>query len=277
MHFIWLPFTAGCLFDTPCVLPAGFFRVKGELFLKENSKNIEAALYHRLEMFQKSQAAEDFRHFCSTLLAAPLLALRHADGKGLALLNTQTGDRFIPSFTSQEELGKWTFPQKGKIAVTFDMLNHIVVDDRRLSGIVLNPFGKQIVLRREQLSEIQSATRNMTVNRVDHTGSLIFEAARNCPPNLDKALAIALALRPEVFEAYILLAREEHEENTHLLFLIDFNGDRKLLFPYVAEVIQPYMKPGQNFELFKATYQTLQMARTKSVPVYKRQTKLSIP
>ena len=238
--------------------------------MEKNSKNIEVTIYHRLEVFQKSQTKEDFRLFCATLLATPLLALRHADGKGLALLSTQSGDRFIPAFTSQEELGKWTFPQKGKIFITFDMLNHIVVDDGRLSGIVINPFGKQIVLLREQLSEIQSTARNMTVNRVDHTSSLIFEAARNCPPNLEKALAIALALRSEVFEAYILLAREEHVENTHLFFLIDFNGDRKNLFPYVAEVIQPYMKPGQNFELFKATHQTLQMAREKSVPAYKR-------
>jgi hypothetical protein len=72
----------------------------------------------------------------------------------------------------------------------------------------------------------------------------------------------------ECFEAFILQTRQEHEPAPHLTFLIDFNCDRKQLFPAVAKAIQPHMKAGTNFELLKATFAILQIARGAAAPVY---------
>lgn len=71
----------------------------------------------------------------------------------------------------------------------------------------------------------------MTTDRVNHTGRLLFEKPSDLPPKLSAALVQALKKRPEVYEAYILMAREEHEEKPHLLFLIDFDGDASAYSP----------------------------------------------
>jgi hypothetical protein len=52
--------------------------------------------------------------------------------------------------------------------------------------------------------------------------------------------------------------------------LIDFKGDRKLLFPAVARAVQPHMKTGSSFELLKADPATLAAAREKTTPVYRK-------
>jgi hypothetical protein len=53
-------------------------------------------------------------------------------------------------------------------------------------------------------------------------------------------------------------------------FLIDFDGTEAGLFPQVAEVVQPYMKAGDSFELVKANSRLLQFAAVKAEPVYQR-------
>ncbi|SHI14942.1 SseB protein N-terminal domain-containing protein [Sporobacter termitidis DSM 10068] len=227
-------------------------------------------LFRRYEELQSNPNSAKFLCFCQTLLKSAMLVPRHAEGKGLSILSDQKGGNFIPAFTSREDYGKWIFPTGGEANISFSMLSNTVVDDARLGGIVINPFGRQIILRRENLQMIRRATTEMTVNRVDHTEKMIFEDTRDYPPKLPEALARALSRRPEVCEAYILSAREEYEEEPHLLFLIDFDGDRKLLFPYVADIIRPYMKKDVSFELLKATYTTLLAAREKAKPIYKR-------
>jgi hypothetical protein len=150
------------------------------------------------------------------------------------------------------------------------MLHHIVVDDPRLSGVVINPFGSALMLSRDHLTAMENAALGMTHERVEHPGKLILARARHSSA-LARAFAKVLSRSPmEVFEAYILTARQAHERMSHLLFLIDFNGDRKQLFPAVAEAVQPYMKPGTAFELLKADPTLLNAARKKAAPVFKK-------
>ena len=228
----------------------------------------DAELLLRYEELQANPDSNKFLVFCTAITKTPLLVPRHVNGKGLSILHTQHKDSFIPAFTSQQELSAWAFPRGEVVPYAFPALNHMVVDELRLSGIVINPFGKMIFLPRKQLQEIMNATTNMTVNHVVHEGKVILEKAKNVPSQLPAALIRGLARKPEVYEAYILSAREETDSAPHMLFLIDFDGDRKLLFPYVVEIIKPHMKKGATFELAKATYFTLHAAREKVEPVY---------
>ncbi|MDR1206665.1 MAG: enhanced serine sensitivity protein SseB C-terminal domain-containing protein [Peptococcaceae bacterium] len=150
------------------------------------------------------------------------------------------------------------------------MLHHIVVDDPRLSGVVINPFGSALILKRDHLTAMENAAIGMTHERVEHPGKLILARTHHSSA-LTRAFAKVLAKSPaEIFEAYILTARQAHERTSHLLFLIDFNGDRKQLFPTVAEAVQPYMKPGTTFELLKADLALLNAARKKAAPAFKK-------
>jgi hypothetical protein len=214
--------------------------------------------------------SEAWAFFTRRLRASGYFVPRHPDGKGFALLASQKDELFLPAFTSENEFGKWATPNGGASALPFDMLHHIVVDDLRLSGVVINPFGAALILNRDRLTAMENAATGMTHERVEHSGKLILERARHSSA-LARAFAKTLAKSPmEIFEAYILTARQAHERTSHLLFLIDFNGDRKQLFPAVAAAVQPYMKPGTNFELLKADLVLLDAARKKTAPAFKR-------
>ncbi|MDR1136059.1 MAG: SseB family protein [Clostridiales Family XIII bacterium] len=70
---------------------------------------------------------------------------RSPEAKGFSLLATQKNELFLPAFTSEDEFGKWTSPNGGASSLPFDMLQHIVVDDSRLCGVVINPFGRALI------------------------------------------------------------------------------------------------------------------------------------
>jgi hypothetical protein len=190
------------------------------------------------------------------------------EGKGISLLSTPCDELYIPAFTTSVELQKWERREDGISVRTFEALHHIVTDDPKLTGIAVNPFGDQLVLNRRDLAVAEDAATGMTHERVEHTGRMIAEAAKYTPA-LARAFSDALKNSGvECFEAFILQTRQEHEPAPHLTFLIDFNGDRKQLFPAVAKAVQPHMKAGTNFELLKATFATLQIARDAAEPVY---------
>ena len=67
---------------------------------------------------------------------------------------------------------------------------------------------------------------------------------------------------------WLLAARPDYKTAPHKLFVIEFFGDRRLLFPQVAKVIEPFMRPGESFELMKADLALAREAREKSAPIY---------
>jgi hypothetical protein len=208
--------------------------------------------------------------FFSKLRLSIFLVPQSLEGNGLSLLSTQHGELFIPAFTTGDEFRKWEKREDGATVRTFDVLHGCVTDDERLAGIVINPFGNQLVLKRRELAEIENAATGMTRERIAHSGKLILEAVKYAP---ELASAFAAALKSngmDVFEAYILNARQEDGQKPRLLFLIDFNGYRKLLFPAIARAVQPHMKIGDNFELLKASFGALETARAKAKSVYKK-------
>jgi hypothetical protein len=208
--------------------------------------------------------------FTRRLRTSEYLVPIQPEGKGLSLLATQRGERFLPAFTSEIEFGKWKQAHGGAAVLTFEALHNTVVDGANLSGVVINPFGASLILQAETLSEMEGAATGMTHARVEHKGRTFFEVARYSPA-LARAFAAALKNSGmEVSEAYILLARREEDAKPHLLFLIDFKGDRKQLFPAVARAVRPHMKPGANFELLQAGSATLAAARERTRPVFRK-------
>jgi hypothetical protein len=208
--------------------------------------------------------------FFSKLRRSIFLVPQPPEGGGISLLATQHGEMFIPAFTTGGEFRKWERREDGAAVRAFEALHGCVTDDAKLAGVVINPFGNQLVLSRRDLDGLENAATGMTRERVEHRGKLMLEAAK-CAPALARTFSAALkGSGMDVFEAYILTARQEAGDRPHLLFLIDFSGDRKLLFPHVARAVQPHMKPGDNFELLKADYALLEAARAKAEPAYRK-------
>ncbi|MDR1322552.1 MAG: enhanced serine sensitivity protein SseB [Gracilibacteraceae bacterium] len=222
-------------------------------------------------MWQARERKEETKAFVEKLWAADYLVPEKPGGKGFALLAAQEETLFLPAYTSEKEIARRQGPRGRRAVLRLAMLHHIVVDDPRLSGVVINPFGVSLVLRRADLLTIEQTVTGMTHARVEHRGQAFLSPAR-CSPALTEAFTAALENSGmNVAEGYILTARAQ-EETPHLLFLIDFRGDRKLLFPRIADALRPHMPPGAMFELRQASPALLGAARQVALPVYKRDT-----
>lgn len=226
-------------------------------------------LVKSMKRLQDDPSPEGKRRFFTELKSACFSVPCNKENNRIAVLNTPENEAFLPAFTTMEEFAKWLFSSAKATILPFETLKHIVIDNpEHLSGIVINPFGKALFLRHQQLAEIDAWTEGMSVKRTDHRGRLHLKATADYPVGLPKALADLFRTRQDVRRAWILSAQGEDEVAPHKLFVIDFDGDRKALFPLVAKAVQPFMKPGESFELIKADVGLLKVAQANAKPVY---------
>lgn len=190
-----------------------------------------------------------------------------------AVLKTQEGENFLPAFSELTEFEKWPFD---KIDVSIHVLSwedlkYIMLEDRhkqKLAGIAINPFGQMLLLRQQQIAQIDAATQEMSVQRINHDQGLRLSRPKNLPMEVKTALEDLFRQRQEVYRAYLLSAQRSGKLAQHWLLLIDFDGAEAGLFPQVAKVVQPHMKQGSTFELIKATPRLLQTAVIEGKLIY---------
>ncbi len=188
----------------------------------------------------------------------------------LRLLMNGSGEQYVPAFFSTDsQIGD--FPADELVEFEFPKLRHIFVDlPKEICGLVIEPFDKNIIVNREGLSEYDSETQGMTVARHDHKGRTSLVTPRNLPKGLAEAVSEFCKGQIGVNEAWILLAQGENERIPHLMFAVDFYGSKLTLFPKLAEVIKPFMQPGQQFELIEKAGSWLDSKQAKECLVYTR-------
>ncbi|MDE6031062.1 MAG: SseB family protein, partial [Oscillospiraceae bacterium] len=72
-----------------------------------------------------------------------------------ALLNDGKGRNFYPLFTDTEELMKWQLAQQESprtMVLAFDNYAQMIVDKNAADGMVINPFGDNLVIEKETVS-----------------------------------------------------------------------------------------------------------------------------
>jgi hypothetical protein len=134
-----------------------------------------------LKTMRGGDAAAQSAFFTKLRASSFLVPVSPLEGKGISLLSTQQGELFIPAFTASPEFQKWEKREDGAAVQQFEALHHIVTDDPKLTGIVINPFGNQLILTRRDLAFAENAATGMTHERVEHTGKMIAEAAKYAP------------------------------------------------------------------------------------------------
>ncbi|MGN0734090.1 MAG: enhanced serine sensitivity protein SseB C-terminal domain-containing protein, partial [Emergencia sp.] len=191
------------------------------------------------------------------------------DTKNVAALHSSEGEILLPAFTSQYELTREQTAWDNIGVMVLDDLKHIIIDlPAEVTGVVLNPFGKFLILRRAQLAEIDKEIEGMTLQRTDHPLPQILSPLKSYPIGIVEALGHFFEKNQGVTRAWILAARPDYKTPPHKLFVIEFFGDRRVLFPQVAKVIEPFMKPGESFELMKADRDLAREAGEKTAPIY---------
>lgn len=113
----------------------------------------------------------------------------------------------------------------------------------------MEPFGENILLDRKALREYDSVTQGMSLERYAPSGRVGLAACSRLPKGMKASLQAFFEKQIGVNRAWALLAKPEQENQPHLCIMVDFIGSKVQLFPLLAEVVKPYMGPGERFEL----------------------------
>ena len=136
------------------------------------------------------------------------------------------------------------------VEFAFPTLRNIFIElPKEISGIVIEPFTENIILDRCALAAYDSATQGMTVQKREHSRNTTYRKVDILPSGLKNTLESSLSEQIGVNAVWALLAQDENEKIPHLTFVLDYFGSKFDLFPQLAEVLKPFMRPGQSFEL----------------------------
>lgn len=192
------------------------------------------------------------KEFYETLRKAKLFIACKREESGnisLQLLTNNKGQQMIPAFfTKQSKTGN--FDEENLVEIPFEQLRGILTElTNGIDGVVIEPFDKNIILDRNALSEYDSFTQGMTVTKQDHSESTSYYPATHLQNDMKIKIAEFLRTQIGVNAAWALFSKNENEKMPHLTFAVDFFGSKFDLFPKLAEVIKPFMRQGQSFEL----------------------------
>lgn len=111
------------------------------------------------------------------------------------VIKNGNGELFFPAFTSQVEYDKWAKTSTAQGLVTsllsFDQFSSLTIPNDQIAGIVINPFGQNIVLNKTNLQYMvdaliqmnQNATISLDETTTDQTAFAAL-LARDLPGNL---------------------------------------------------------------------------------------------
>lgn len=189
------------------------------------------------------------------------------------MLNAEDGTKFLPAFTSMDEVRKWRQEEKLQTVVTkFDQYINIVGSDPNgPAGVVIDPFGSNIILQRPLIEGLKSAIdqRNQQVAIAD---------LKEHPEELEKTLSEFFDEKGNIEKAYMQLMRRGNDVS--LLLIVDHDipegtSDeqlkvlRKELFDSIAETAKPVLK-GQAFSIAAFTDDFGKKAVDNKFPFYTR-------
>lgn len=217
----------------------------------------EKDLYFEMEKLKREPIYKNEMSFYETLkklvLYVPVIP---SGGKTkVATLKKNGKEEFYPAFGSLKSFQKWPFEIKEIRKLYFDDLKHIMLEDSRdIGGIVINPFGENILLENQQIEKIESATSGVSLKKTEGiSGGIYLYPPKSIPKGLKVGMELFCQNKKEVKAIYLYQAKRNEKDNLHWMFAVKFDGTKIELFPKLAAVVQLYMNPSEVFELVKYT------------------------
>ncbi|NMA93131.1 MAG: enhanced serine sensitivity protein SseB [Clostridiales bacterium] len=240
--------------------------------MSTNLENFRSGIEGSLKSLGSEPTPEILKDFFFALQEAEFIVPANFEGKELATVAAERADGIlvlIPIFTCEEELNKLLPEGCVPEIFSYSTLKHLIIDDLRLDGLVINPFGRHLILNRERIEEIDSATTGVSLSRLKNPGRLTIKSTGDYLQELVDAICAVVEGRPEVYRVYIVSAIREGDSSEHLMLVFDFDGHETQLFPAIAEAIRPHLGERKNFELIKANLALLRMVDAAGArPVY---------
>lgn len=240
--------------------------------MSTNLKNFKSGVESSLNLLGSEPTPEILKQFFFDLQEAEFIVPVNSERKEMATVAAEKANSrlvLIPVFTCEEELNKQMPAGCVPEIFSYHSLKHFVIDDLKLDGLVINPFGRPMILNRERIEEIDSATTGMSFNRLKNPGRLTIDKLSDYSEGLVQAICEVVRNRPEVYRVYIASAIRQEDSFDHIMIIFDFDGRETQLFPDIAKAIRPHLGDRKNFELIKANIPLLRMVDTAQLrPVY---------
>ncbi len=184
----------------------------------------------------------------------------------VAVLHNKQKEAMVAAFTCREEMDKWPFDRGEPQEHSFAELQRMVKREARLDGLVIDPFGKGMALRRRELADMDAALAAANPGK-----KLRMRATRDYPIGLPLAVREMCARHPEVYRVWVLEALAQEEQEPHKLMVVDFDGKGEQLYAQLAEGVRLYLREGERLEIRKADLNLLQAAERASRPIYEKE------
>jgi len=179
-------------------------------------------------------------------------------------------DSYIVAFTDLDELCKWSKDKEQTLAYTYDDLNGIVLENTdTIKGFVINPYSQRFIITPEVVQYFSQ--RKSEIGGEEDTKIMLGQPSEY-PNGLVNAMSKLFESYKEVKSAYLFLARKESDQKSNLLFVIDFTGEKDLLFPKIAAKMKGYLGKGEYFDMISMESSLGTSAVKDSIPFYKKKT-----
>ena len=210
---------------------------------KKNFPISNAALESKMAAFIKDRSAQNLTAILQLLPAAGLFLTMTAstqqarqalkNGGTLSpqlrkdlhpiILKTQKGEDFLPAYTSPKAI-----PKQENLIVTclpFGPVCQTVTRNPALTGLVLNPFGENVILRRDLLEKAFRPSSSMpgSANARGPQGTnIVLQNPRPFPQEMAQAASTVLQEYPCVSAAYV--QHMSADDRRAFLFLLETDG-----------------------------------------------------
>jgi|GEM_PF-2678530 sseB protein len=174
------------------------------------------------------------------------------DAQSLAVITVgnSEGEHFMMAFTDFDEFGKWSKKQKEEelqiSILPFNGYKDIIGRrDSTYRGLVINPFGENMVLGKEIFDDI--IKEEYTIKEED---TVVLKEAEDCPEEMIKELCAYMEENTKIDKAYLLWLAEN--EGGNYMLIVDTKESPKDLFPKLGDVCVKFL-PKRNLGVLLAS------------------------
>lgn len=188
------------------------------------------------------------------------------EGTSIVLLGiaNEQNEHFLMAFTDWNELKKWkpNYDQQTLVLSYEDYQRIITKNDSAYQGMVINPFGENIVLDRQMLNNIE---KNEYI--IQKGESVMIGLPKEYPADMVNKLKEYFTKMQTVEKAYLLWIVRGNESS--YLLVLDSKISPQRLFPLIGQICQPFLK-GKLLDMVLANSGLGKDAIEKQTPFFTR-------
>lgn len=160
------------------------------------------------------------------------------EGTNISLLSIDNsqGEHFLMAFTDWNEVRKWKQEENQQtLVLTYEDYQGIILkNDSPYHGVVINPFGENVVLSRQLM--INTRGNEHTLQKGE---TVMLGVPKEYPSDMINKLKEYFTSTQNVDKAYLLWMVQG--ETSSYLLVLDTRTSPQRLFPAVGQVCQPYL------------------------------------